>query len=447
TSTPSYFKNSEDRDYAIEKLKKDGKFNDYEVEARRNDGTFFWVSQNAQYYYDDQGKIQGSETIVRDITVKKEIEAALKKGERSLAEAQQIAHIGSWEWNIKTGDITWSNELYSIYGVDPDKFTPTLSSFDDYMHPDDVDYVNQHVDQLMSEGKSHNFDFRIVLDDGTVRVLNTLAEVAEFDNNGKPSMIVGINQDITERKEIELKLNENIKKLAQSNKELEQFAYITSHDLREPLRMITSFLQLLERRYTDQLDENANEFIGFAVDGAKRLDAMTSDLLQYSRITRGEREIKPVNFEHVLEEALLNLKVPIEESHAVITHDPLPTINGDEKLNVQLFQNLIGNAIKYRSQETPKIHISAIKEKNQYLFSIKDNGIGMLPEHLEQIFTIFKRLHTNEEYEGTGIGLAIAQKIVHQQGGQIWVESELRKGTTFYFSIPIKSQFISHDIH
>ena len=439
TSTPSYFKNSEDRDFAIEKLKKYGKYNDYEIEARRNDDTFFWASQNAQYYYDDQGKIQGSETIVRDITVKKVIEAALKKSERSLAEAQHIAHIGSWEWNLKTGDISWSNELYSIYGVDPNTFTPTLSSFADYMHPDDEEYVNQHVNQLLSENKSHNFDFRIVLDDGSIRVLNTLAEVAEFDKNGKPSKIMGINQDITERKEIELKLNENIKKLAQSNKELEQFAYITSHDLREPLRMITSFLQLLERRYKDQLDEDANEFIGFAVDGAKRLDAMTYDLLQYSRITSEKREVIPVNFEHVLEEALLNLKVPIEESNAIITHDPLPTINGDEQLKIRLFQNLIGNAIKYRSQETPKIHITAKKEKNQYLFSIKDNGIGMSPKHLEQIFTIFKRLHTHEEYEGTGIGLAIAQKIVHQQGGQIWVESEPGKGSTFYFTIPIKN--------
>ncbi len=162
-------------------------------------------------------------------------------------------------------------------------------------------------------------------------------------------------------------------------------------------------------------------------------------LLQYSKITSEKQEFTPINFEDVLEKALLNLKVPIEENNAIITHDPLPTINGDEKLKIQLFQNLIGNSVKYRSHEPPKIHISANKEKNQYLFSIKDNGIGMSPEHSEKIFTIFKRLHTHEEYEGTGIGLAIAQKIVHQQGGQIWVESELGKGSTFYFTIPIKN--------
>ena len=237
----------------------------------------------------------------------------------------------------------------------------------------------------------------------------------------------------------EEKINENLKELEQSNKELEQFAYITSHDLREPLRMITSFLQLLERRYKDQLDDDANEFIEFAVDGAKRLDNMTNDLLEYSRITSQKRDITFVNFEDVLEEALINLKVPIEENKSVITHDPLPTIEGDAQLKVQLFQNIIGNAIKYRSQETPKIQISVIKEKNQYIFSIKDNGIGISSEHIKRIFTIFQRLHTHEEYEGTGIGLAIAQKIVHQQGGQIWVESKLGKGTTFYFTIPINA--------
>ncbi len=413
----------------------------YEKEYIRKDGSrvpiellvniVLDLNENPEYYY----------SFITDITERKQIETALKMSERSLAEAQHIAHIGSWEWNVKTGNINWSNELYSIYRVDPNTFTPTLSSFADYMCPNDEKYVNQHVDQLLSEGKSQNFDFRIVLDDGSIRVLNTLAEVAEFDKNGKPGIIVGINQDITERKEIELKLNENIKKLAQSNKELEQFAYITSHDLREPLRMITSFLQLLERRYKDQLDQDANEFIGFAVDGAKRLDAMTNDLLQYSKISSQKKEIVPVNFEHVLKHALENLKVQIEESNAIITHDPLPTINGDEQLKVQLFQNIIGNAIKYRSEKPPKIHISATKETNQYLFSIKDNGIGMSSKHLEKIFTIFQRLHTQEDYEGTGIGLAIAQKIVHQQGGQIWVESEPGKGSTFYFTIPLKNEF------
>ena len=422
----------------VDELHRNGQPVRYEKEYIRKDGSRVPVELLASVTFDMEGNPKYYYSFITDITERKQIETALKKNEQSLAEAQHIAHIGSWEWNLKTDDLNWSDELYSIYKVDPNTFTPTMSSFADYMHPDDEEYVNQNVERLFSEGKSQNFDFRIILDDGSIRVLNTLAEVAEFDKNGKPNIIMGINQDITERKEIELKLNENIKKLAQSNKELEQFAYITSHDLREPLRMITSFLQLLKRRYHDQLDQDANEFIGFAVDGAKRLDAMTNDLLQYSKISSQKKEIVPVNFEHVLKLALENLKVQIEESNAIITHDPLPIINGDEQLKVQLFQNIIGNAIKYRSEKPPKIHISATKEKNQYLFSIKDNGIGMSSKHLEKIFTIFQRLHTQEDYEGTGIGLAIAQKIVHQQGGQIWVESEPGKGSTFYFTIPLK---------
>ena len=271
---------------------------------------------------------------------------------------------------------------------------------------------------------------------GMIALANKKTGYNETDKKNIEALAVAF-VEVFMRKKAEIQIKENLKNMKQSNKELEQFAYITSHDLREPLRMITSFLQLLERRYKDKIDQDANEFIGFAVDGAKRLDAMTNDLLEYSRITRQVREIKQVNFEDVLEEALSNLKVPIEENNAVITHDPLPTIMADVKLKVQLFQNLIANAIKYRSNETPKIHISATRENNQYLFKIKDNGIGMSPDHLERIFTIFQRLHTQEEYEGTGIGLAISQKIVHQQGGEIWAESESGKGSTFYFTIPI----------
>ena len=237
---------------------------------------------------------------------------------------------------------------------------------------------------------------------------------------------------------LEEKVKERTKALEESNKELQQFAYITSHDLREPLRMITSFLQLLEKRYQDQLDADANEFIGFAVDGAKRLDSMINDILIYSKISNKERNLVPININEVIEQVRLNLKTSIDETNTIMTHDPLPTLISDEQSMIQLFQNLISNAIKYRSEKPPEIHISAKKENNRYLFSIKDNGIGMSPNHLEKIFTIFQRLHTHEKYEGTGIGLAIAQKIVHQQGGEIWAESELRKGSTFYFTIPIK---------
>ncbi len=239
-------------------------------------------------------------------------------------------------------------------------------------------------------------------------------------------------------KKAEEALKDSFLEVQRSNAELEQFAYITSHDLREPLRMITSFLQLLERRYQDRLDADANEFIGYAVDGAKRLDTMIQDILIYSKITNKERNLTYYNINNILEQSHLNLKTAIDENNAQITNNHLPTLKVDEQLMVQLFQNLISNAIKYRRNESPKVHISVENEDKQYVFSVKDNGIGISEKHLDKIFTIFQRLHTHEEYEGTGIGLAIAQKIVHQHGGKIWAESELGEGSTFYFTIPSK---------
>lgn len=258
------------------------------------------------------------------------------------------------------------------------------------------------------------------------------------DEEGNLLGSIHIANDITARKKAEEKIEKHTEELAKSNAELEHFAYVASHDLREPLRMITSFLQLLERRYTDQLDENANEFIGFAVDGAQRLNDMINDLLTYSRVSTNKREFQKVDCEQILETTLTNLKVKIEENNAIITYDPLPTIFGDELLMIELFQNLIANAIKYRSQKTPQIHISAKKELNQYNFCVNDNGIGIDSKHLGRIFTIFQRLHTKEEYDGTGLGLAIAQKIVNEHSGHIWAESEPNIGSTFYFTIPTK---------
>ena len=253
-------------------------------------------------------------------------------------------------------------------------------------------------------------------------------------------------RDITEMKKaeeklkryqntLEKKVKDRTKALEQSNRELEEFAYVASHDLKEPLRMISSFLQLLERRYKDQLDQNANEFIGFAVEGAKRMDMMINDLLDYSRIGNQEREFEYLQSEKLLGTVLINLKSAIEDNNAIITHDPLPLIFANEQMMIQLFQNLISNSIKYHGEKNPKIHISVDNVDDEYIFAIKDNGIGMDQNHLGQIFTIFKRLHTREEYEGTGIGLAIAQKIIQKHRGKIWAESEPGKGTTFFFTI------------
>ena len=246
----------------------------------------------------------------------------------------------------------------------------------------------------------------------------------------------GVAIDITERKQAEEALQQAMAELAHSNAELQQFAYVASHDLQEPLRMVASYTQLLAKRYKDKLDDDAQEFITYAVDGANRMQRLINDLLSYSRLTTKRKPVGPVDCEVVLSNTLANLRVAIEENDVTITHDPLPTAMGDDIQLVQLFQNLIGNAIKFRGPEPQRIHIGVESGEHDWLFCVRDNGIGMEPQYFERIFAIFQRLHAKAEYPGTGIGLAVCKKVVERHGGRIWVESQLGKGSTFYFTLP-----------
>ncbi len=241
-------------------------------------------------------------------------------------------------------------------------------------------------------------------------------------------------RDISERKKVELELKEKSLELTRSNSELEQFAYVASHDLQEPLRMVTSYVQLLSNRYKDKLDQDANDFIAFAVDGSNRMRILITDLLQYSRVNR-TKPFEWIDLNNELTVILKNLESSIKENNALIKSDPLPKIYGDNVLIGQLFQNLIANAIKFKGEKNPEIYITGKKVNNAYQFSVKDNGIGIQKEYSDKIFVIFQRLHTKEKYPGTGIGLAICKKIVERHGGKIWVESEFGKGSTFYFTI------------
>jgi signal transduction histidine kinase len=235
---------------------------------------------------------------------------------------------------------------------------------------------------------------------------------------------------------LEQKVQERTVEMQRSNEELARFAYVASHDLQEPLRMVSLYLQLIENRYTDKLDDEGREFIGFAVDGAVRMKTLISDLLIFSRVETQSRNFTLVDCQKVLNETRRFLEVAINESDACITNDQLPQIKGDEQLIIQIFQNLISNAIKYRSQKRPEIHVGAIRENGKWVFSVRDNGIGMETQYLERIFIIFQRLHDRSQYPGTGIGLAICKKAVELHGGRIWAESEVDKGTTFFFTIP-----------
>jgi signal transduction histidine kinase len=239
-----------------------------------------------------------------------------------------------------------------------------------------------------------------------------------------------------QRQLAERKLAEKVEELARSNRDLEQFAYVASHDLQEPLRMVAAYTQLLAERYRGKLDENADKYIGYAVEGALRMQTLILDLLAFSRVGQTETDRKNGECNAALNNALENLRSAIEESGAIVTHDPLPAVAIDPTQLVQLFQNLLGNAIKFRGKEVPAIRVSAEKQDATWLFTVADNGIGISPQYKDKIFVIFQRLHTREEYSGNGVGLAICKRIVEHHGGRIWVESEPGCGATFHFTLP-----------
>jgi light-regulated signal transduction histidine kinase (bacteriophytochrome) len=271
-----------------------------------------------------------------------------------------------------------------------------------------------------------------------------LTVTAVVDESKRVVAVATTERDVTDRKRAEAKLREANEGLAQaageldrSNRELEQFAYVASHDLQEPLRMIGGFLRLLEERYKPQLDAKAREYIGYSVTGAERMSQLIEDLLAFSRVATRGKEPQPVQADRAMTVALANLRGTIEQAGATVTCEPLPTVQADPTQLMQLLQNLLSNAVKFRSPDRPcQVHVSARAEDGQWLFSVRDNGIGIAGNAFARIFVIFQRLHTREQYPGTGIGLAICKKIVERHGGRIWVESRVGEGSTFYFTIP-----------
>jgi PAS domain S-box-containing protein len=302
--------------------------------------------------------------------------------------------------------------------------------------PEEVKPVKAVFEELLTGQAPNQHENHWTMKNGNRRLIAWVNSVL-LDDQDSVEYVVATGIDVTERRQAEEALARRTRELARSNAELEQFAYVASHDLQEPLRMVRSYLQLLEQRYKDKLGEDADEFIHFAVDGAARMHGLINDLLKYSRVGTHGKPFEPVDCNVALEQALLNLQMVIQEADAEITHDNLPAVIGDQVQLMQLFQNLLGNGIKFHKENTrPKIHIGVERQDGKWVFSVHDNGIGIAPEHFERIFMIFQRLHGWSKYEGTGIGLAVCKKIVERHGGRIWVESEPGEGSTFHFTIP-----------
>jgi light-regulated signal transduction histidine kinase (bacteriophytochrome) len=276
--------------------------------------------------------------------------------------------------------------------------------------------------------QSENEALRQALAEREARLQTLTAQLAEARQ--------ALQAEIAERKRAEDELQRTTDQLERSREDLSQFAYAASHDLQEPLRAVRGFVELLQRSYQGKLDAAADEYIAFAVDGASRMQRMVDDLLSYSRVGTHGKPLEPVDCNRVVDQAVADLETAVAEHSAVVTREELPTVTADRRQLVQLFRNLVDNAIKFRSDEPPRVHISARRAEREWAFSIRDNGLGIDPKYAERVFIIFRRLHEPEKYPGTGAGLAIAKRIVQRHGGRIWVESEPEKGATFSFTMP-----------
>lgn len=311
-------------------------------------------------------------------------------------------------------------------------------------HPDDIEADREYVRSLLSGNiQTFSLEKRLVCKDEAVRWANVTVS-AMRDANGTPQYLVCAIEDISQRKLVQELLQASLdtqtryaQELTRSNAELEQFSYVASHDLQAPLSTIAGYAQLLEKRCHNQLDAQGNKFIRNIVNSCERMQALIDDLLEYSRVGRSEKPFDVIDCNLVFEDACANLQLAIRQDRASVTRGDLPRVRGDSFQLLQLFQNLIGNAIKYRSSEAPMVRVSASRQGDSWVFSVQDNGIGIAEQYHPRIFQLFQRLHSQKQYSGTGIGLAICQRIVDRHGGRLWVESEPNRGSTFYFSIPI----------
>ncbi len=416
----------------VEELMKVGYQRDpVEFRLKRKDGSRVWVEVMSSLVLKG-GVPVAIQGIARDISARRKVEEAIRESEEKYRTLVERSHDGVYIEAI--GGLVFINERVCDITEYNTKELMEMSMLD-LIHPEDREVIEE-VTKARREGKGapHTYEARIMTRRKNVRYCEFSVSNIMFDGDYAE---LGAVRDITLRRQVEHDVQDYAKALERSNKELEQFAYVASHDLQEPLRMVASYVQLLERRYKGKLDDDADEFIEYAVDGAKRMQTLINDLLQYSRVNTRGKPFEPLELQKIFDIATANLKIAIEESGAEITHDDLPPISGDPSQLAQLMQNLMANAIKFRGDSSPKIHVGVEQEERMWKISVKDNGIGIDPEYKERIFVIFQRLHGREEYEGTGIGLAVCKRIVERHGGEIWVESEPGEGATFNFTFPI----------
>ena len=405
----------------------------------RKDGSEIVVASRQALQRDDAGHPLATLEINTDVTQLRHAEAELARSEvrfRLLVEGvQDYALFGLSPEGLVT---SWNAGAERLKGYAAAEIIG--QHFARFYIPDEIagGIPERILETARREGRATAEGWRIRRDGS--RFWAEVVLTAQRNHCGELIGFAKLTRDVTARREQELALQQTAAELARSNADLQQFAYIASHDLQEPLRMVSSYTQLLARRYVGRLDDDADEFIHYAVDGAKRMQALINALLVYARVGSRPMEPQPVDTNAIVDEVLVDLCTVIAESNAHIMHDDLPSVAADTVLLHQVFQNLIGNALKFRGAQPPVVHISAQRLGGEYAFAIRDHGIGIEPQYLERIFTIFQRLHSEQEYAGTGIGLAVCRKVIERLGGRIWAESQPGEGTTFRFTLPATPQ-------
>ena len=403
----------------------------------RKDGSIVWVKFTMTLERDAAGEPLYEIGVYDDITAQRDAEERVRDSEARFRQTFELAASGICHV-IDGRFVRVNRSLCEILGYSEKELLG--KSVKEVSHAEDRDLSDAGRARIRrGEMDTVRLEKRYVRKDGRV-VWCKIAIALARDVFGVPQYEIAIFDDITDRRNAEAALREAHEELKRSNAELEQFAYVASHDLQEPLRMVASYTQLLSRRYDARLDGDAREFMAYIVDGASRMKQLIEDLLAYSRVGTKGGEFRPVAADAALRRALFNLRVGIEEAGAAVTYDALPTLPADEVQLGQLFQNLIGNALKFRSNSVPRIHVRVKELPQEWEFEVRDNGIGIEPQYYERIFMVFQRLHNKGEYPGTGIGLAICKKVVERHGGRIWVESRLaegaERGSSFFFTLP-----------
>jgi PAS domain S-box-containing protein len=416
-------------------MQKDAQALSFEYRVKHKELGYRWVSDSRSVVYDDANMPVAIVGSLRDVTGRKLADEALRQREQDYLILLESTHDSIVVVDAETLKVVFGNRRSSLmFGFDPVLHDGVGMNLLDFVYPEDREIaIKGFMEDLYQRERRQRYDVRAKTKDGREIWVSALATRIEFQ--GRVAVLLSL-KDVTETRRAEEKLKQTMEELVRSNTELERFAYVASHDLQEPLRMVTSYTQLLARRYKGKLDPDADEFIGYAVDGATRMQQLINALLDYSRIGTRGKPFEPTSCEEILNQAIANLQAAIEENGAVVTHGHLPTVMADATQMVQLFQNLISNAIKFHSEMKPEVHVGAERNGTEWIFSVRDNGIGIDPQYFDRIFVIFNRLHNRQEYPGTGIGLTICKKIIERHNGRIWVESQPGNGATFYFTIP-----------